>query len=147
MPYLIIIDDYRCPKCSYRMLSLYTAPLANGLTFIDWLLRSIKSHRVTRCYMVKKVLCALLGKCKFPKDHWTLKTGYFENPTPAIQVQNLPLEGPRSLGFYIFVPFSSTHRYLHLWLKGTTIFFWVRIFVVKPWREKNNKKNQPWAGI
>ena len=33
-----------------------------------------------------------------PKDHWTLKTGYFEDPTPAIQVQTLPLEGPRSLG-------------------------------------------------
>ena len=35
------------------------------------------------------------GPC--PKDHWTLKTGYFEDPTPAIQVQTLPLEGPRSL--------------------------------------------------
>ena len=35
---------------------------------------------------------------KYPKDHWTLKTGYFEDPTPATQVQNLPLEGPRSLG-------------------------------------------------
>ena len=34
-----------------------------------------------------------------PKDHWTLKTGYFEDPNPAIQVQTLPLEGPRSLGF------------------------------------------------
>ena len=34
-----------------------------------------------------------------PKDHWTLKTGYFEDPTPAIQVQTLPLEGPRSLGW------------------------------------------------
>ena len=33
-----------------------------------------------------------------PKDHWTLKTSYFEDPTPAIQVQTLPLEGPRSLG-------------------------------------------------
>ena len=33
-----------------------------------------------------------------PKDHWTLKTGYFEEPNPAIQVQTLPLEGPRSLG-------------------------------------------------
>ena len=36
-----------------------------------------------------------------PKDHWTLKTGCFEDPTPAIQVQTLPLEGPRSLGKYI----------------------------------------------
>ena len=33
-----------------------------------------------------------------PKDHWTLKTGYFEDPTPAMQIQTLPLEGPRSLG-------------------------------------------------
>ncbi len=23
-----------------------------------------------------------------PKDHWTLKTGYFEDPTPAIQVHS-----------------------------------------------------------
>ena len=35
-----------------------------------------------------------------PKDHWTLKTGYLEDPTLAIQVQTLPLEGPRSLGQY-----------------------------------------------
>ena len=34
----------------------------------------------------------------YPKDHWTLKTGYFEDHTPAIQVQTLPLEGSRSLG-------------------------------------------------
>ena len=33
-----------------------------------------------------------------PKDHWTLKTGYFEDLTPAIQVQTLPLEGSSSLG-------------------------------------------------
>ena len=33
-----------------------------------------------------------------PKDHWTLKSAYFEDPTPVIQVQTLPLEGPRSLG-------------------------------------------------
>ena len=39
-----------------------------------------------------------------PKDHWTLKTGYFEDPTPAIQVQTLPLEGPRSLGHDLFNP-------------------------------------------
>ena len=41
-------------------------------------------------------------KCKdgtHPKDHWTLKTGYFEDPTPATHVQTLPLEGPRSLGY------------------------------------------------
>ena len=38
------------------------------------------------------------GQWRNPKDHWTLKTGFFEDPTPAIQVQTLPLEGPRSLG-------------------------------------------------
>ena len=36
-----------------------------------------------------------------PKDHGTLKTGYFEVPTPVMQVQTLPLEGPRSLGWNI----------------------------------------------
>ena len=44
-----------------------------------------------------------------PKDHWTLKTGYFEDPNPAIQVQTLPLEGPRSLGQLNFTP-----RFSHL---------------------------------
>ena len=47
-----------------------------------------------------------------PKDHWTLKTGYFEDPTPAIQVQTLPLEGPRSLGqvyIYIYMTDNSSH--------------------------------------
>ena len=39
------------------------------------------------------------NKLSYPKDHWTLKTGYFEDPNPAIQVQTLPLEGPRSLGY------------------------------------------------
>ena len=43
-----------------------------------------------------------LKKSSVPKDHWTLKTGYFEDPTPAIQVQTLPLEGPRSLGVFYF---------------------------------------------
>ena len=39
-----------------------------------------------------------------PKDHWTLKTGYFEDATPAIQVLGpLPLEGPRSLGSLAFL--------------------------------------------
>ena len=45
----------------------------------------------------------------YPKGHWTLKTGYFEDQnTPAMQVQNLPLEGPMILRggsfFRIFVP-------------------------------------------
>ena len=38
----------------------------------------------------------------FPKDHWTLKSAYFEDPTPAFQFHTLPLEGPRSLGLRIF---------------------------------------------
>ena len=42
-----------------------------------------------------------------PQDHWTLKTVYFEDPTPAIQVQTLPLEGPRSLG--------------HMWFNATVL--------------------------
>ena len=37
-------------------------------------------------------------KINHPKDHWTIKTAYFEDPNPAIQVQTLLLEGPRSLG-------------------------------------------------
>ena len=42
--------------------------------------------------------CSFFGDS--PKDHWTLKTGYLEDPTLAIQVQTLLLEGPRSLGQY-----------------------------------------------
>ena len=36
----------------------------------------------------------------YPKDHWTLKTGYFEDPGPLRHTGSftLPLEGPRSLG-------------------------------------------------
>ncbi len=39
----------------------------------------------------------------YPKDHWTLKTGNFEDLIPAMQVQTLPFEGPRSLGYGIWV--------------------------------------------
>ena len=49
-----------------------------------------------------KKMSASLKKSSVPKDHWTLKTGYFEDPTPAIQVQTLPLEGPRSLRVFYF---------------------------------------------
>ena len=45
-----------------------------------------------------------------PKDHWTLKTGYFEDPTPAIQVQTLPLEGPRSWGIIHHLSMTSQRR-------------------------------------
>ena len=43
-------------------------------------------------------MCVHVYSKLHPKDHWTLKTGYFEDPTLQIQVQTLPLEGPRSLG-------------------------------------------------
>ena len=48
--------------------------------------------------MVRLLALRKLSSETNPKDHWTLKTSYFEDPTPAIQVQTLPLEGPRSLG-------------------------------------------------
>ena len=46
----------------------------------------------------------------YPKDHWTLSTGYFEDPNPAIQVQTLPLEGPRSLGYHHLDVDAFTNR-------------------------------------
>ena len=48
------------------------------------------------------------------KDHWTLKTGYFEDRTPSIQVQTLPLEGPRSLGYF-------ENRIMLIWLVLKTV--------------------------
>ena len=44
--------------------------------------------------MLLNVAREMANKLSYPKDHWTLKTGYFEDPTPTIQLQNLPLEGP-----------------------------------------------------
>ena len=36
-------------------------------------------------YYLKDPVCLDFFSCSFyPKDHWTLKTGYFEDPTPAI---------------------------------------------------------------
>ena len=82
----------------------------------------------------------------FPKDHWTLKTGYFEDPNPAIQVQTLPLEGPRSLGFtkkQITLPeTNSSHLKMDGWktilshwesnFSGAMLNFrWVRRFLMK----------------
>ena len=58
------------------------------------------------------------GKKRGPKDHWTLKTGYFEDPTPAIQVQTLPLEGPRSLGCQAL--FQNLNEG-YTWIKATRI--------------------------
>ena len=46
----------------------------------------------------KRHVVTCLFKMVGPKDLWTLKTGYFEDLTPAIQVQTLPSKGPRSLG-------------------------------------------------
>ena len=53
-----------------------------------------------------------------PKDHWTLKTGYFEDLTPAIQVQSLPLEGPRSLGIHLY---GSKLKTRHLFTRSSCI--------------------------
>ena len=58
--------------------------------------------RVTPNYPQKSHDRRLASHWICPKDHWTLKTGYFEEPTPAIQVQTLPLEGPRSLWWWVF---------------------------------------------
>ena len=44
----------------------------------------------------------------YPKDHWTLKTRYLEDPTLAIQVQTLRLEGPRSLGYIQLLSLSTS---------------------------------------
>ena len=65
-------------------------------------------------------------KLLYPKDHWTLKTGYFEDPTPAIQVQTLPLEGPRSLGYgkkllVVYHPYRGMCRILN---RITSYDFW-----------------------
>ena len=68
---------------------------------------------------------SLVGQCMVwhPKDHWTLKTGHFEDPNPAIQVQTLPLKGPRSVGQLIFcwppkkahtIQRSKQRRYIRL---------------------------------
>ena len=52
----------------------------NGPSWIQWLKKGLQKP-------FQKL-------ARYPKDHWTLKTGYLE----AIQVQTLRLEGPRSLG-------------------------------------------------
>ena len=57
---------------------------------LTWEFHNPTLHHI---YITSALVCTT-----HPKDHWTLKTGFFEDPTPAIQVQTLPLEGPRSLG-------------------------------------------------
>ena len=42
-----------------------------------------------------------------PKDHWTLKTGYFEDPTPAIQVQSIGIKQLIGMACRAFVLFGS----------------------------------------
>ena len=59
-------------------------------------------------------------KLKYPKDHWTLKTGYFEDPTPAMQVQTLPLEGPRSLGYH-----NWWCKIRRTWTLSVATYFWI----------------------
>ena len=54
------------------------------------------------CGVVHVVLDVFKRIFYYPKDHWTLKTGNFEDLIPGIQVQTLPLEGPRSLGYLQF---------------------------------------------
>ena len=44
-----------------------------------------------------------LGNLLYPKDHWTLKTGYFQVPYPCYTGSfTLPLEGPRSLNLIFY---------------------------------------------
>ena len=49
-------------------------------------------------------LFLLLWVTSLPKDHWTLKTGYFEDPYPLLyRFKPFHWRGPRSLGLYIFL--------------------------------------------
>ena len=75
-----------------------------------------------------------ISECKHPKDHWTLKIGYFEAPTPAIQVQTLPLEGPRSLG----QKKKSVNHWVFFRKKNEKM--WPTIYLSSIW----SIKNSPW---
>ena len=86
----------------HQLVLLVSSPLDEVLFL--WmnnvtLLPTRVSMEVIVTIVSKLVYNLFRGLTAYPKDHWTLKTGYFEDPTPAIQVQNLPLEGPRSLGY------------------------------------------------
>ena len=56
--------------------------------------RKITQKKSQRCHL-KHIYLTEVGddaptmEIGHPKDHWTLKPGYFEDPTPAIQVQTL----------------------------------------------------------
>ena len=60
--------------------------------FIPWSKNNTKKSQ--RCHL-KHIYLTEVGddaptmEIGHPKDHWTLKPGYFEDPTPAIQVQTL----------------------------------------------------------
>ena len=45
-----------------------------------------------------------------PQESGPLKDGYFEDPTPAIQVQALPLEGPRILRIEVILVLRCLSR-------------------------------------
>ena len=50
----------------------------------------------------------------YPKDHWTIKTRYFEDPTPAIQVQ-IPFHSKiLRVGKYTFRPMDGGWGYTTL---------------------------------
>ena len=65
------------------------------MIFIPWSKKNTKKSQ--RCHL-KHIYLTEVGddaptmEIGHPKDHWTLKPAYFEDPTPAIQVLN-PLIG------------------------------------------------------
>ena len=66
-----------------------------------------------------------------PKDRWTLKTGYFEDLIPAIQVQTLPLEGPRSLGWWFHPPWKIIGNLPQVEVKNIYIYIYWNHHLVK----------------
>ena len=81
----------------------------------------------------------LTGFLSIPKDHWTLTTGYFEDPTPAIQVQNLSLEGPRSLGMCLFWGGYPSHRSSKLVWTMWQLLFFCGSWPTRDWSSWENK--------
>ena len=78
-----------------------------GKPRVTFLLRSEK----------EKEFCFELTCLSCPKDHWTLKTGYLEDPTPAIQAQTLPLQGLRSLGWFLLKWTKSSQYQIYNFLQ------------------------------
>ena len=79
-----------------------------------------------------------------PKDHWTLKTGYFEDPTPAIQVQTLPLEGPMILG--ASEKKTTKKRNGSLSLSIVTVGFWAHFSGQTPQKVAKERKSPYFSG-